>query len=114
MKPPGSSRTGRPAIVRFAHRHGLTLVRLGLFLASLVGHAFCGYLVHIDELRRRGELQTSFWTYLRDAEFQESVSENWESEFLQMFAYVWLATFLFERGSPESKPVHAPHDETGR
>jgi hypothetical protein len=29
--------------------------------------------------------------------------ENWESEFLQMFAYVLLTAFLFQRGSAESK-----------
>jgi uncharacterized protein DUF6766 len=27
---------------------------------------------------------------------------------------VWLAVYLRQRGSPESKPVHSPHDETGR
>jgi hypothetical protein len=29
--------------------------------------------------------------------------ENWESEFLQMFAYVLLTAFLFQKGSAESK-----------
>jgi hypothetical protein len=27
---------------------------------------------------------------------------------------IWLAVYLRQRGSPESKPVHAPHAETGR
>ena len=40
--------------------------------------------------------------------------QNWQSEFLSVGAMVWLAVYLRQRGSPESKPVHAPHDETGR
>jgi hypothetical protein len=27
---------------------------------------------------------------------------------------VWLGVYLRQRGSPESKAVHAPHAETGR
>jgi hypothetical protein len=34
----------------------------------------------------------------------EAVTENWESEFLQLFAYVSLTAFLRQRGSAESKP----------
>jgi hypothetical protein len=30
------------------------------------------------------------------------VAENWESEFLQMAAFVLLTVFLFQKGSPES------------
>lgn len=35
--------------------------------------------------------------------------ENWESEFLQMFLFVALTAFLYQKGSPESKPLDAPH-----
>jgi MATE family multidrug resistance protein len=34
--------------------------------------------------------------------------------FLAIAAMVWLAVYLRQRGSPEWKPVWAPHDETGR
>jgi hypothetical protein len=34
--------------------------------------------------------------------------ENWESEFLQMFAYVLLTAFLFQKGSAESKNPDQP------
>ena len=36
------------------------------------------------------------------------------SEFLATAAMVWLAVYVRQRWSPESKAVHAPHDETGR
>jgi hypothetical protein len=39
--------------------------------------------------------------------------QNWQSEFLAIFAMVVLSIFLRQRGSPESKPVDAPHSQTG-
>jgi hypothetical protein len=39
--------------------------------------------------------------------------QNWQSEFLSLLAMVVLSIFLREKGSPESKPVAAPHWEHG-
>ncbi len=39
--------------------------------------------------------------------------QNWQSEFLAVGSMVVLTIFLREKGSKESKPVDAPHDETG-
>jgi hypothetical protein len=39
--------------------------------------------------------------------------QNWQSEFLAIWAMVVLSIFLRQRGSPESKPVDAPHRQTG-
>ncbi|HEX6191885.1 MAG TPA: DUF6766 family protein, partial [Chitinophagaceae bacterium] len=39
--------------------------------------------------------------------------QNWQSEFLSVFALVVLSIFLRQKGSPQSKPVDAPHHETG-
>jgi hypothetical protein len=38
--------------------------------------------------------------------------QNWQSEFLSLAAMVYLSVYLRERGSAESKPVAAPHDES--
>jgi hypothetical protein len=38
---------------------------------------------------------------------------DWQSELLAVGSFAVLAVYLRERGSPESKPVGAPHDETG-
>jgi hypothetical protein len=40
--------------------------------------------------------------------------QNWQSEFLSLAVMIVLSVFLRQRGSPESKPVHHPHSETGR
>ena len=39
--------------------------------------------------------------------------QNWQSEFLSVFAIVILSVFLRQKGSPQSKPVDAPNEETG-
>ena len=44
-----------------------------------------------------------YGAYLRSPEFLEPTAENWESEFLQMGAYVVLTAFLVQKGSAESK-----------
>jgi hypothetical protein len=51
--------------------------------------------------------------YLSSGHFGEATVENWQSEFLSLFAMVVLSIFLRQRGSPESKPVAAPTWETG-
>ncbi|MFV5695416.1 DUF6766 family protein [Flavobacterium sp. LB3P122] len=40
--------------------------------------------------------------------------ENLESEFLSVFAIIFLSIYLREKGSPKSKPVDASHTETGK
>ena len=52
--------------------------------------------------------------YATSSRFWFESLQNWQSEFLSVGAMVWLAVYLRQRGSPESKPVHAPHAETGR
>ena len=41
-------------------------------------------------------------SYLSTGVFIPAVFENWESEFLQMAAYVVFTAYLFQRGSAES------------
>ena len=51
--------------------------------------------------------------YLVSARFWFESFQNWQSEFLAIASMVWLAVYLRQRWSPESKPFHAPHAETG-
>ena len=57
---------------------------------------------------------TLSWShYLVGADFWERSLQNWQSEFLAVGTMVVFTIYLRQRGSPESKPVGAPHDETG-
>ena len=51
--------------------------------------------------------------YLTTADFWERTLQNWQSEFLAVGSMAILAVYLRQRGSPESKPVGAPHSATG-
>ena len=51
--------------------------------------------------------------YLLDPDFWERSLQNWQSEFLAVGTMVIFTVYLRQRGSPESKPVGAPHGETG-
>ena len=96
------------------YEHSLGLALFLLFLASWVGHAIGGSVEFRSEQELHGQAATSLVDYVTSSRFWFESFQNWQSEFLSVAAMVWLAVYLRERGSPESKPVHAPHNETGR
>lgn len=51
--------------------------------------------------------------YALSANFWNRTLQNWQSELLAVGSMVVLSIYLRQRGSPESKPVGAPHAETG-
>ena len=60
-----------------------------------------GWQAHNTFLVVHGGVPLGLADYLRSGDFASAVFENWESEFLQMAAYVILTAFLFQRGSAE-------------
>jgi len=83
--------------------NGLSIVLFGLFVIALVGQAMAGWSVYNDDRLQHGLAQIGLFAYLGSAQFAEATAENWESEFLQMAAFVVLTIFLYQRGSSESK-----------
>jgi hypothetical protein len=55
----------------------------------------------------------SMYVYLSNSRLWFESFQNWQSEFLSVFAIIFLSIYLREFGSPQSKPVDAPHAETG-
>ena len=88
--------------------NGLTIVLILLFLASLVGQWLAGVRFENEELIRHGDEPIGAIEFLRTPQFLSHLFENWESEFLQMSAYVILTTFLFQKGSAESEDPDEP------
>ena len=88
---------------RFLRDNGLSVTLFMLFLVSLVGQALTGWRAHTEELRIHDLPAVGFAAYLTSGHFISAVFENWESEFLQMAAYVLLTIFLFQKGASESK-----------
>jgi len=83
--------------------NGLSIVLGLLFLLSLVGQAAAGMYAYNEDQQEHGQPAVTFVDYLASSHFLEAVAENWESEFLQMFAFVVLTACLFQKGSAESK-----------
>ena len=87
--------------------NSLSLAMFGLFVLFLIGHSITGYYDHNDVQRVHQQSLLSYKAYLTSGHFWATVWENWESEFLQMAAYVVFTVFLFQRGSAESKDPDA-------
>jgi hypothetical protein len=87
---------------RFLRDHGLSLVLLACFVVFLAGQLLAGHRAYNAEQREHGQPAATLGEYARGSHFAEAMAENWESEFLQMAAYIWLTSFLFQRGSAES------------
>jgi hypothetical protein len=97
--------------MRLLRDNGLSLALLGLFFATLVGMALTGHAVSSEDLLRHGRPAEALSEYLFSGEFLSALFENWESEFLQMSAYVVLTAKLFQRGSAESRDPDSPERE---
>lgn len=100
-------------IVLAIYQRSLSLALLLLFVVSFVLHAAGGTAKHNEEQLRHGAETVSMLQYMAGSQFWFESFQNWQSEFLSVAALVLLSIFLREQGSPQSKPVAAPHDETG-
>jgi hypothetical protein len=93
---------------RLFRENGLSIVLVSAFLAFWIGQSVAGHREYNAEQRQHGEPESEYGEYLRSAHFWEASTENWESEFLQIFSYVFLTAFLFQKGSAESKKLEGP------
>ena len=92
----------------FARDNGLTIALVALFLFSGVGMIWSGHTAYNEELQHHGSPAIGLLAYLMSGDFLSALFENWESEFLQMSAYVMLTAMLFQRGSAESRDPDDP------
>ena len=79
--------------------NSLSLVMFSLFGLCLLGHSLACYARLHDHMLTRPLRYTAYVT----STILGVVPGNWESEFLQMAAYVPARVFCFQRGSAESK-----------
>jgi hypothetical protein len=89
---------------RFLRDNGLSLTFGLLFLGALVGQALAGHADFNNRQLVEGGEAISLWQFLTSSEFAVDVAENWQSEYLQFFLYIFATVWLVQRGSPESKP----------
>lgn len=95
------------------YNHSLSMALVILFVLSFTVHLYGSLKDENEHLALKG-LPTQSWNrYVVDSRFWFESFQNWQSEFLSVFTIVVLSIYLRQKGSPQSKPVDAPHDETG-
>jgi hypothetical protein len=95
------------------YKHSLSIVLFVLFVVTFFVHAY-GSLEHYNaEQLMKGQETETMRSYLGHSRFWFESFQNWQSEFLSIIAIVGLSIYLRQQGSPQSKPVDAPHSETG-
>ena len=100
-------------IRRTIYENSLLLVMGAIFFASWFGQSLNGWRTFNAGQDEHGGAHIAYVDYLRNADFWDRTLQNWQSEFLAVGAMAVFTIYLRQRGSPESKPVGAPHDETG-
>jgi hypothetical protein len=88
---------------RFLFLNGLSLAFGALFVATLAGQAFAGVADVNDQRVSEGLEQISLLRFVTSSSFGVDVMENWQSEYLQFFLYVFATVWLIQLGSAESK-----------
>ena len=95
------------------YENSLLLLMGSLMLATWVGQLVTGRVEYNSEQLDHHEASLTLWQYAGSSDFWNRTLQNEQSEFLAVASMAVFAIWLRQRGSPESKPVGAPHTATG-
>jgi len=95
------------------YKNSLSIALFILFMVSFVLHFHGSLLNENEELIANNLPPEPVTQYISNSRFWFESFQNWQSEFLSVFAIVILSVFLRQKGSPQSKPVDAADSETG-
>ena len=108
---PGPVRRGGLSLALY--KHSLSISLFALFVVSFLLHAAGGAKAYSEEQEQHGAGPVSMLAYLGTSQFWFESFQNWQSEFLSVAVLVFFSIWLREQGSAQSKPVAAPHVDTG-
>jgi len=100
-------------IILSVYKHSLSVSLMLLFLISFFLHWYGSNKDFNEQQILEGKTAETMITYLSNSRLWFESFQNWQSEFLSVFAIIFLSIYLREIGSPQSKPVDAPNSETG-
>ncbi len=98
---------------RRLYENSLLIAMTAVFLASWIAQSVTAWREYNAERTDHESPPISYGEYVVNADFWEKSLQNWQSEFLAVGVMAVFTIYLRQRGSPESKPVGAPHPETG-
>jgi hypothetical protein len=94
------------------YSNSLVLVMALIWIWCWFAQSVSGWSEYNADLLEHEQPALSWVGYLGSADFWQTTLQNWQSEFLAVGSMAVLAIYLRQRGSPESKPVGAPHHAT--
>ncbi len=110
----GSPRWAKVAgLRRTLYENSLVIVMATLWIGTWLAQSLTGVTEYNTERLDHQQAPVSWLEYLGRPDFWEKTLQNWQSEFLAVGSMAIFAVYLRQRGSPESKPVGAPHHSTG-
>src|SRR5436190_20404371 len=89
----------------FVRDNALGLTFGAAFLLTLVGQSVAGLADFNNQQLADGTDPVGYLDYVTSSSFAVDVVENWQSEYLQFFLYIFGTVWLVQRGSPESKEL---------
>ncbi|TCO38183.1 DUF6766 family protein [Dokdonella fugitiva] len=98
---------------RAIYERSLSIAMFTLFAIAFTGHAIGSWKREAAERVASGRPPETLLEHVSGAQFWFESMQNWQSEFLAVLSLVVLSVFLRQKDSPQSKPVDAPHRQTG-
>ena len=89
-------------IKRIWDDYGLSITLIALFMVAWGLQTWTGWVEFQSEQAQHGQVAQAFGDDGYIWSWAQSTFENWQSEFLQVFVFVVLTTFLVHRKSHES------------
>ena len=87
---------------RIWHNYGLSITLAALFLISWTLQTWMGWVEFVAEQQAHGQEAVPFGPDGYVWGWGQATFENWQSEFLQVFIFIVLTSFLVHRRSHES------------
>ena len=108
---PKAAKRGR-GLVRRLYENSLVCAMSVIFVLAWAGQSVNNWRQGNEDALEHGGKAIGWLDYVVTADFWERSLQNWQSEFLAVGTMAVFTIYLRQRGSPESKPVGAPHEET--
>jgi hypothetical protein len=109
----GSPRWARAGGIRTAiYSNSFLILMATIFIGTVFAQSVTGWSQYNSDQISHHQPEVSWTGYLGSSDFWDDMLQNWQSEFLAIGSFAAFGVYLRQRGSPESKPVGAPHDET--
>lgn len=89
-------------VKRLWREYGLSITLAVLFLVAWALQTWSGWIEFVSDQRTHGQVAEAFGDDGYVWVWAQSTFENWQSEFLQVFVFIVLTTFLVHRHSHES------------